>query len=98
MLEMSTKRCTFALNNDIPMQILKKLIRKTMQGITYNVTRYLRHMIVGDVMMLSAKVNETTVRNACSRLKKEGVGEWKCEKRFIEGTVKVQGFKVTRIA
>ena len=53
---------------------------------------------MGDVMMLSAKVNETTVRNACSRLKKEGVGEWKCEKRFVEGTLKVQGFKITRIA
>ena len=55
-------------------------------------------MEVGQVIMLNPKTNETTIRNACSRLKKDGVGEWKCEKKFFEGTLKVQGYKITRIA
>lgn len=69
-----------------------------MQGITYNASGHLRMMEVGQVTMLHPRTNETTIRNACSRLKKEGVGEWKCEKKFFEGTMKLQGFKITRIA
>ena len=69
-----------------------------MQGITYNAAGYLRSMEVGQVVLLHFKTNEATIRNACSRLKKEGVGEWKCEKKFIEGTDRLQGYKVTRIA
>lgn len=69
-----------------------------MQGITYNATANLRNMEVGDVIILHPKTNETTVRNACSKLKKDGVGIYKCEKRFYEGTLKIQGYRITRIA
>lgn len=69
-----------------------------MQGITYNATGYLRIMEVGHVVLLHPKTNEATIRNACSRLKKEGAGKWKCEKKFIQGTDQLQGYKVTRIA
>lgn len=69
-----------------------------MQGITYNAAGYLRIMEVGHVVLLHPKTNEATIRNACSRLKKEGAGKWKCEKKFIEGPDQVQGYKVTRIA
>jgi hypothetical protein len=69
-----------------------------MQGITYNAAGYLRIMEVGNVVLLHPKTIEATIRNACSRLKKEGAGEWKCEKKFIEGTDRLQGYKVTRIA
>lgn len=80
------------------MQISKKLTRKTMQGITYNAAGYLRIMEVGQVILLHPKTNEATIRNACSRLKKEGAGEWTCEKKFIAGTDKVKGYKITRTA
>lgn len=69
-----------------------------MQGIIYRATGYMRVMEVGEVVLLHPNTNEATIRNACSRLKKSGVGEWKCEKKFVEGTLKVQGFRVTRIA
>lgn len=95
---MQTKCFTFALNIDITMQILKKLTRKAMQGITYNAAGYLRIMEVGQIILLHPKTNEVTVRNACSRLKKEGAGEWRCEKKYIAGTSRLQGFKITRIA
>lgn len=69
-----------------------------MQGITYNATGYLRIMEIGQVVLLHPKTNEATIRNACSRLKKAGVGEWTCEKKFIKGTDQIQGYKVTRTA
>ena len=69
-----------------------------MQGITYNATGNLRSMEVGDIVILHPKTNEQTVRNACSRLKKEGAGVFKCEKRFYEGTLKLKGYMITRIA
>lgn len=69
-----------------------------MQGITYNVTASLRAMKVGQSVTLNPKTNETTVRNACARLKKIGVGVWVCEKRFVAGTDQVKDFKVTRNA
>lgn len=95
---MSTNRCTFALNIDITMQILKKITRKAMNGITYKAAGFLRIMEVDQVVLLHPKTNEATIRNACSRLKKSGIGEWKCEKKFIQGTERLQGYKVTRIA
>lgn len=69
-----------------------------MNGITYKAAGFLRIMEVGQVVLLHPKTNEATIRNACSRLKKSGVGEWMCEKKFIQGTERIQGYKVTRIA
>ena len=80
------------------MQILKNNFKKAMQGITYNAAGYLRIMEVGQVILLHPKTNEATIRNAWSRLKKEGAGKWTCEKKFIDGTDKIQGYKVTRTA
>ena len=67
-----------------------------MQGIIYKATANLRTMKVGDVVILHPRTNESTVRNACSKLKKDGVGIYKCEKRFFEG--KIMGYMITRIA
>ena len=68
-----------------------------MQGITYKATKNLRDMKVGDIIILHPRTNESTVRNACSKLKKDGAGVYKCEKRFYEDN-KLQGFMITRIA
>jgi hypothetical protein len=69
-----------------------------MQRITYNAAGSLRSMKVGQVVLLHPLTKEATIRNACSRLKKDGVGEWSCEKKFVEGTDKVKGYQVTRTA
>lgn len=69
-----------------------------MQGVTHHVTGYLKIMEVGQVVLLHPKTNEGSIRNVCSRLKKEGKGVWVCEKKFIAGSNKLQGFRVKRLA
>lgn len=59
---------------------------------TVNVSATLRAMEVGGNVFFDSTVNETTLRNACVRLRTTGVGTWSVDK------LGKKGFKVTRVA
>ena len=59
---------------------------------TINVSATLRAMEVGSEVVFDSVVNETTLRNACVRLKGVGVGTWSVDK------MGAKGFRVTRTA
>lgn len=60
---------------------------------TINVSATLRAMEVNSQVFFEPEVNETTLRNACVRLKATGVGVWSVDKRKDP-----EGFVVTRIS
>lgn len=66
-----------------------------MEGViqTVNVSATLRAMEIGANVFFDSNVNETTLRNACVRLKSTNVGAWSVDKRRNP-----VGFIVTRIA
>ena len=75
------------------MQIKQKSSEKTMKVIqSINVSATLRAMEVGSEVIFDSVVNETTLRNACVRLKGASVGAWSVDKMGSKG------FRVTRTA
>lgn len=65
-----------------------------MEGIMcFSVPSKLRQMGVGESIVFCAANNEMTIRNACTRLKSKGVGEWKVKKMASH-----PGYEVTRTA
>lgn len=65
-----------------------------MEGIMcFSVAGRLRAMNVGESIVFCADNSEQTIRNATSRLKSDGVGEWKVSKKGNR-----LGFEVIRIA
>ena len=65
-----------------------------MEGIMcFSVSGKLRQMNVGESIVFCADNNEITIRNAATRLKSSGVGEWKVKKMNDR-----LGFEVTRTA
>ena len=68
-----------------------------MKGIVCaSVSGQLRKMDVGAEILFSASTNETTIRNACVRLKQTGVGEWKVRKSYVGE--RLNGFFVRRVS
>ena len=65
-----------------------------MEGIMcFSVSGTMRQMSVGEKKVFCADNSEITIRNAATRLKGEGAGEWSVKKMANR-----LGFEVTRIA
>lgn len=58
---------------------------------TVNVSATLRAMDAGAKVRFDSTVNETTLRNACVRLRSTGIGTWSVDK------IGKEGFIVTRV-
>lgn len=59
----------------------------------FSVSGKLRQMNIGESIVFCAENNEMTIRNACTRLRSKGVGEWKVKKMGSHS-----GYEVTRTA